>query len=66
MQGIDQARSGGHGVYGESHHGTAVYASSPEGTGVHASSEHGTALKVTGRASFSNSGVATCQAARRR
>jgi hypothetical protein len=57
VQGIDQARSGGHGVFGESYRGTGVYASSSEGTGVHASSENGTALKVTGRASFSNSGV---------
>jgi hypothetical protein len=58
VQGIDGARSGGHGVFGDSHRGTGVYASSSEGTGMHASSENGTALKVTGRASFSNSGVA--------
>lgn len=59
VKGTDRARSGGHGVFGQSYTGTAVYAISDEGTGVHASSEHGTALQVTGRTSFSNSGVTT-------
>jgi len=58
--GLDFATSkGGSGVYGQSRLGNGVLGVSFNGTGVYAFTQHGTALQVTGRASFSNSGVAT-------
>jgi hypothetical protein len=49
----------GSGVAGRASSGTGVLGDSANGTGVWASSQNATALKVTGKAQFSRSGVAT-------
>jgi hypothetical protein len=48
VAGVDMAKHGGNGVYGQSTHGTAVYAGS----------DSGTALHVAGTAIFKTAGVA--------
>lgn len=60
VAGIDAASaSGGRGLFGQSQHGDGVFGASPNGVAVHATSKHGLALKVQGKAKFSQSGVAT-------
>ena len=66
VQGVSTISSGvygsspsGYGVNGNSGFGTGVNGDSTSGVGVQASSSKGTALQVNGKASFSNSGVAT-------
>ncbi len=49
LKGVDVAKSGGMGLFAQSVHGTAAVVTSGEGV----------ALKVSGKAEFSNSGVAT-------
>ncbi len=48
LKGVDVAKHGGMGLFAQSAHGTAAWVTSGSGT----------ALKVTGKATFSNSGVA--------
>jgi len=60
VAGIDQSTAAGaHGVFGQSPHGDGVIGFSENGVAVHGQSGHGLALKVAGRAKFTNSGIAT-------
>jgi hypothetical protein len=60
VAGIDiSPAAGAHGVFGQSPHGDAVLGTSANGVALHGQSTHGLALRVAGRAKFTQSGVAT-------